>query len=248
MRGFPQVLDVRGRLAARDVYYGWVVVGACFLGAFLVYGLISSFGVFLGHIVEAFDLSHARAAVVFSVQSAMIYGGASVLGFLVDRYSIRRLYVLGALLLGAGLLGASQAGSILALIVWYGVVGGAGAALVVIIAYVTPPRWFRERRGLATGVATSGSGVGALVFPALSSFLIGRIGWQPAYLALATLTVALLLVGAAVIAKTPAAFGAASAGTPEESSATATPEESDGSPATDSTGDTPSANSSRTRP
>jgi MFS family permease len=203
MERVEDVAGVRRLFADRDVYYGWVVVGTCFVGAMLVYGLINSFGVFLGHIVDAFGLSHARASTVFAVQTGVIYGGSALLGLLVDRYSIRRLYFVGAVLLGAGLFGASQAGSVLALTLWYGVVGGAGAALVIIISYVTPPRWFRERRGLATGIAASGAGVGTLVIPPLSAFLIDAVGWQNAYLALATGAVAVLLVAATLVAKTP---------------------------------------------
>lgn len=197
------VIDVRSRLADRGPYYGWVVVGACFLGSFAVYGLVSSFGVFLGRIVAAFDLSLARASVVFSVQSTVIYGGGAALGFLVDRYSVRRLYALGALLLGAGLYGASQATSVASLVVWYGVVGGAGSALVVVIAYVTPPRWFTERRGLATGIAASGSGVGALTVPPFTAALVETFGWRGAYLTLAALAVGSLALAAVFVAEAP---------------------------------------------
>jgi len=203
MRQAPGDLDVRARLADRNVYYGWIVVGTCFAGSLGVYGLITSFGVFLGHIVDAFDLTLARASVVFSVQSAVLYGGSSILGFLVDRYSTRRLYAAGALLLGVGLFGASRAGSVTELTVWYGVVAGTGAAIIVVIAYVTPPQWFTEHQGLATGIAASGSGLGAITVPPLASFLILQFGWRDAYLALATLAVTLLLFAATLVAQTP---------------------------------------------
>jgi MFS family permease len=195
--------EVRRRFAACDRYYGWVVVAACFAGTFSVYGLVASFGVFLGHVVEAFGLSLARASVVFSVQSVVIYGGAALLGFVVDRYSVRRLYAAGALLLGAGLYGAGQSGSVVELAVWYGVVGGTGAALLVIISFVAPPQWFTDRRGLATGVAASGTGVGTLVVPALASLLIDRFGWRGAYLALAVLASTVLLAVAVLVTEAP---------------------------------------------
>jgi len=45
-------------------------------------------------------------------------------------------------------------------------------------------RWFARRRGLASGLAVSGIGVGTLVMPPLASILIEALGWRNAYLVL----------------------------------------------------------------
>jgi MFS family permease len=52
-------------------------------------------------------------------------------------------------------------------------------------------RWFTTRRGLASGIAVSGIGVGTLVMPPLATLLIHTLGWRGAYLSLGILAAAL---------------------------------------------------------
>lgn len=198
---------VRSRLLDADVYYGWVIVGACFIGAMVTFATIYSFSVFFGHIVTEFDQSHANTSLVFSLQSIVTFSGAAFLGVFVDRYGVRRLLALGTALVGAGLLGASQIPFFGGVAVSYGVVAAAGLGIVYVVAYATTPRWFERRRGLATAVATSGGGVGILVGPPVASFLIGEVGWQDAYLGLTVAFTGLLALATLVFADRPADLG-----------------------------------------
>ncbi|MEF8887264.1 MAG: MFS transporter [Haloarculaceae archaeon] len=197
---------VRTRLARTRIYYGWVVVAGCFLGAMITFGTMYSFSVFFGFIADAFERSHSGTALVLSLQTVVTFGGAAALGFVIDRYGTRRLFALAALVVGAGLVGVSQAPSFLGVVLAYGVVTAAGLGVVYVVSYATIPRWFERRRGFATAVATSGAGVGIIVGPPLASTLIDRLGWQRAYLGLAVLVVALLLLVAFLIDDNPAAM------------------------------------------
>jgi MFS family permease len=177
----PTRFDVRSRLADGPLYYGWVVVGACFLLGVMTWGTVWSFGVFFGYIVDEFGLSHANTSVIFSLQSVVTFGGAAVLGFVVDRYGARRLLWLAAALVVVGLYAVSQFGSFTGVLLAYGLVVAAGFAIVNVIEKATPSRWFDRRRGVATGVALSGAGVGIAVFPPVVELLIRNLGWRGAY-------------------------------------------------------------------
>lgn len=205
MRSSPDA--VRTGLRGLGVYYGWVVVAACFLAAMITFATIYSFSVFFGYIVATFDQSHANTALIFSLQSLVTFSGAAVLGVFVDRYGVRRLMAIGTALLVVGLLGASQLPVFAGVAVSYGVVAAAGLGIVYVVAYATTPRWFDRRRGLATAVATSGGGVGILVGPPLASTLIGAVGWQDAYLGLTVAFGAVLSLVTLVFADHPAALG-----------------------------------------
>lgn len=189
------------------VYYGWVIVACCFVGAMLTFAIIYSFSVFFGYIGETFAQTQANTALIFSLQSFVTFGGAAVLGVLVDRYGVRRLLVVGALLVGAGLVGASQIQAYPAVVLSYGVVAAAGLSLVYVISYATVPRWFDRRRGTATAVATAGAGAGILVGPQIAASLIGLAGWQNAYLLMMAGTVWLLFVLALLLADRPEDLG-----------------------------------------
>jgi MFS family permease len=191
-------------LLRADLYYGWVVVAACFAGAMVTFATVYSFSVFFGHILAEFDQSHANTSLMFSVQSVVTFGGAAVLGIFVDRYGVRRLLAVATVLVGGGLLGASQLDSFVAVAFSYGVVAAAGLGIVYVVAYASTPRWFERRRGLATAVATSGGGVGILLGPPAASVLIDRVGWQDAYLGLTVAFTALLALVTLVFADRPA--------------------------------------------
>lgn len=197
---------IRTRLARTRLYYGWVVVAGCFIGAMITFGTMYSFSVFFGFIAATFERSHSGTALVLSLQTVVTFGGAAALGFVIDRYGTRRLFAVAALVVGAGLVGVSQAPTFLAVVLTYGVVTAAGLGVVYVVSYATIPRWFERRRGFATAVATSGAGIGIIVGPPLASALIARLGWQRAYLGLAVLVVTLLLLVAFLIDDNPAAM------------------------------------------
>jgi MFS family permease len=92
------------------------------------------------------------------------------------------------LLMGVGLALASWAKSLLQVYLAYGLgVGlGLGCAYVPVVGAVQ--RWFVRRRGLASGLAVSGIGVGTLAVPPLASWLIARFGWRDAYLVIGCVT------------------------------------------------------------
>lgn len=196
-------IDVRRLLAGLDLYYGWFVVASCFLGGLLIYGLLYSFSVFFGHLVTAFGMSHANTSLIFSLQSVMMYVGAAVFGFTIDRYDVRRLFALGSVLIVGGLFGTSVFSSFLGVLVCYGIAVGIGFSIVMVIAYVTPVFWFERRRGIATGIATAGAGVGMMAMPPFARLLIAALGWQRAYFALALLVSVALAVATVLIADRP---------------------------------------------
>jgi MFS transporter, OFA family, oxalate/formate antiporter len=175
------------------IYYGWVVVGACFLGSFVVFGLSYSFGVFFERMLAEFGRSRGATSVAFGVQSLMLYLGAVAIGVLIDRYGTRRMLAVGAAVLALGLVWTSRVESLAALVVAYGVVTGVGLSVVFVVSYATVPRWFDRRQGLAGGLASAGLGAGMLVVAPAADALIVRVGWRSALLAMAAGVLVLLL-------------------------------------------------------
>lgn len=207
MADLTPVTGLRRRLNRFGFYYGWIIVIGCFIGATITFATIYSFSVFFRHIVTTFDQSHANTSIVFSLQSVVTFGGGAILGFYIDRYGVRRLLLIGAVFLGAGLLGASQSPSFLGVIVSYGIIAAAGLSAIYVIAYATVPRWFEQRRGLATGIATSGGGAGILIGPPIAELLINSLGWQNAYVTMTVIFVGLLVLVSLVIDDSPLTAG-----------------------------------------
>ncbi|MFB3825929.1 MAG: MFS transporter [Bryobacteraceae bacterium] len=124
-------------------------------------------------------VEYAYAVNAFLLAYAVMYAGS---GMLVDRFGYRfslALFV-GAWSLVCGLHAAIN--GLFALVIlrfFLGVAepGGFTGAVKTLAA-----RFSARQRGLATGIFTSGSGIGALLAPPLMVFLSARFGWRNAFL------------------------------------------------------------------
>lgn len=188
----------------RSVYAGWPVATGCFLGVFVMFGLSYSFGVFLTPIQRDLDLARSGVSLIFSLQTGVIYVAAAALGIAADRYGVRRMLAFGTVAFLAGVVLTVLVRSFPALLIAYGIVTAIGLSAVYVVSYATVPRWFERRRGLATGLATSGLGVGMLAFPPVAEMLIRLLGWRGALLVIAVCATVGLVVATLLIRDSPA--------------------------------------------
>src|SRR3546814_4190470 len=101
-------------------------------------------------------------------------------------------------LIALGLALASTARSLGQVYAAYGLGVGLGVGCAYVPAVGVVQRWFVKRRGLASGLAVSGIGVGTLAMPPLVSYLIGALGWRETYLILGGL-VAVVGIGMSLL-------------------------------------------------
>lgn len=97
--------------------------------------------------------------------------------WLVERFGPRLLISVGAALAGASWVLAAQAGSLLALYLSYGVLGGIGTGIIYVGVVGLMVRWFPDRRGFAAGMVAAGYGVGAIVTTFPISGMIAASGY-----------------------------------------------------------------------
>lgn len=166
------------------VFYGWFVVAAAFAVMFVGFGCVYTFSAFVGSLQQEYGASRGSVALVFSLAGFLYFGLGVVSGPLADRWGARRLAVTGMILTGMGLALAGLARSLAEVYVAYGLGVGLGLGCAYVPAVGAVQRWFVKRRGLASGLAVSGIGVGTLVMPPLASLAIAGLGWRGAYLLL----------------------------------------------------------------
>jgi MFS family permease len=171
-------------LADPRMFYGWLVVAAAFAVTFVGFGSAYTFSAFVESLQRDFGASRGSVSLVFSLAGFLYFGLGIVSGPLADRFGSRRLAVAGMILTGLGLAAASVARSLTEVYAAYGLGVGLGVGCAYVPAIGAVQRWFVRRRGLASGLAVSGIGVGTLVMPALATWLIGTFGWREAYLVL----------------------------------------------------------------
>jgi len=181
----------------------WGVTAASFIAMFTTFGVAYSFGVFL--VPMSTDLGSGRAATsaVFSLTTLILFGFGAASGAVVDRVGPRRVLLFGAACLGGGLVLTARADSLWQAYLGHAVGVGLGVACSYVPLVAVVGGWFQRRRTLAVGVAVSGIGLGTLLVAPLSAALIGAYGWRTAYLVLAVVGTALLLVCAVFVHAVP---------------------------------------------
>ncbi|MFP4000745.1 MAG: MFS transporter [Thermoplasmata archaeon] len=188
------------------VYYGWIVVLAAFL-AILVSSLRSyAFGVFIEPLSEDFGWARAPISLTYSISLLLTSLFAIIFGRLSDRYGVRKAMMLGAALVVPGYLFSSRIDSLYQLYLAFAVIGiGSGAFYVPVTTTVT--RWFDENKGLAVGITVSALGIGMAFFPPALERMIQSAGWRTTFVAMAFISLLLVLISAYLIRDSPESVG-----------------------------------------
>jgi len=163
------------------IFYGWFVVAAAFAVTFVGFGSAYTFSAFFEPLQKDFGASRGSVSLIFSIAGFLYFGLGLVSGPLADRYGARPLAIVGMLLVGAGLALAGAARSLAEVYIAYSVGIGLGVGLAYVPVIAAVQKWFVRRRGLASGLAVTGIGVGTLLMPPLASLLIGSLGWRQTY-------------------------------------------------------------------
>jgi OFA family oxalate/formate antiporter-like MFS transporter len=155
-------------------------------------GSVYAWSVFRLPLAKQFGWSISEVTLTFTI-SIFVLGVAAFFGGLwLNREGPRIIAVTGGFLYGAGVFLASFSNHKLWwLYLTYGVVGGIGVGFSYIVPVAVLVKWFPDRRGLITGVAVGGFGLGALVTAPLATRLIQSVGVPStfAYLGIAYLLV-----------------------------------------------------------
>lgn len=216
--------DAAGAVGARPrIFYGWVVVAAAFAVMFLGFGVAYSFGAFFKALQTEFAATRAEISLIFSVSSALYFALGALSGPLADRFGPRWLSAAGMVLIALGLLVASRAGSLWQVYVTYGLAVGVGVGLSYVPAVAAVQPWFTRRRGLASGLAVAGIGVGTFVMPFVATWLIGLWDWRGTYLVMAALAIVFGVAASLLLENNPARRGLAAEGEPPPTHASAGP-------------------------
>ena len=162
-----------------------------FNGGILTGGLSYSFGIFLPVYVTEFNASNAEIALIGSVSTFFAMIPSVYAGYLTDTWGPKKVLVIGTLLIPLGLYLASLSSVVWQLIMTQGLICGIGTCFAYASSVSTVGHWFKKKRGLALGIAGSGTGFGQLVMASIASSLLQNVGWRQTLqiLALIELTV-----------------------------------------------------------
>ena len=177
-----------------NLYYGWIIVAVALVSMAFWFGIRSNFSVFYVALLEEFGWRRGDSAGVQSMALITYTVMAPLVGGLIDRFGPRRVVTPGILILALGLVLCRTIGNLAEFYIFYGVVVGTGITCIGIVTYsAILAHWFEKRRGLASGIALSGMGLGTFVLVPLSQSFISMWGWRLTFAVLAGLVLIIAL-------------------------------------------------------
>lgn len=169
----------------RPFFYGWLIVGACFLVNFSESGIGGPVvSVFLVPMSQEYGWSRGLISAAVTVGSLGAGLISPAVGSLVDRVGARWV-LLGCL---TGMTAATVSLGLVQHVAQLFASLGVGRALLMggssIGAQVAVSNWFIRQRGRAMGYSLLGTRIGATVLPLVALLLIESLGWRLAWIGL----------------------------------------------------------------
>ena len=168
-------------------YEGWKVVLAAFLGVMVSFAAIVpyTFGLFLKPLAASFGWHREAASAGFSIAALTVAAASPGLGFLLDRYTPRRIVLPCIVVFASAYISlAFLTPHLLHFYLTFLVIGLVGNGTAYIGYSRAISTWFNRRRGLALAIMLAGSAVGAMLLPVLTQAVITHMGWRTAYVLL----------------------------------------------------------------
>lgn len=205
-------MSVRSR---ERVFYGWIVLGACFSISVVSGSLFYSRGVFLPAMSIEFGGSRFAVALAFTIAHAVGAISAPFIGRALDLWPVRRMLLMGTVLVSVGYFLAALAPNILVIYAVFGLVLSIGwTAISSFSTSKLVVRWFKRRRGLALSLDVAGASIAGIFIPPVAAWLLLNFGWRGGYVILGVAVVVVLVPIIMLFIKDPSETGDTTDGAP----------------------------------
>lgn len=174
----------------------WIPLFGGLLGSTTCGLLLYAFSVFIKPLMEQFGWTVAQVSLAYALV-CLFFGLVGILaGRLNDKVGPRSVVLIGGLIMAFGffmvstitppdkaaLLAGDPAAkeisskALYLFYLYYGVIAGIGGGLVYVPPIATAPKWWPDRRGLATGFSVVGLGLGSFIMAPLATRMIATFG------------------------------------------------------------------------
>ncbi|KAL2863876.1 MCT family MFS transporter [Aspergillus lucknowensis] len=174
----------------------WLQVLGSFFLFFNSWGVVNTWGVYQTYYEQTIlsGMPSSTIAWVGSLQAFLLMLFGVVTGPLFDAGYFRTLLGFGTFMLPFGLMMTSISSQFWHFILAQGVCIGLACGTLFVPGVAILPQYFKKRRGLANGIAASGSSIGGVVYPIMFNELQQKVGFH-----WATRAVGFLALGTSLI-------------------------------------------------
>ncbi|RMZ87115.1 hypothetical protein DV736_g5663, partial [Chaetothyriales sp. CBS 134916] len=178
-------------------FKAWIVLFGCFISLFPSFGFMVSIGTLQ-------DYWHLHQLKTYSPRDIGWIGGVFVyialafaicIGPLFDRYGPRWIALIGSTAYVAMMFLLAECKEYWQLLLCLGVLGGFSGATLTTTGLAVVNHWFKEKRGLASGIAMSGSSFGGVIIPLILRATLTKYSYPWAIRILGFLFLGCLIIG-----------------------------------------------------
>lgn len=157
----------------------WLVVVGSWMALFGSLGLLNTIGTFQAYISkhQLADYSDGTVGWIFGVYACLVFFCGVQIGPIFDAKGPRFLIMGGSILTIAALVSLPFCTKYWQFMVTIGILIGIGTSMIFTPAIAAIGHYFYQRRGEATGIATTGGSFGGIAFPLILEALFPRIGF-----------------------------------------------------------------------
>jgi MFS family permease len=189
------------------IFYGWWIVGALFLIAAYVTGIVFfGFSAILDPLASEFGWSYAQISVAASLRGVESGLLSPLVGWLIERLGPRKLFIAGIIITGTGLLLLSRINSLGTFYAVFFYISIGLSICTNVIPMTVVGYWFRRRVSIATGIVVSGTAFGGLLVPLVTS-AIDTYGWRMTMVGIGIGALVIFIPIALIIRHKPEQYG-----------------------------------------
>ena len=201
----------------RGIFFGWYLVAASVLAnTIFSAAFFQGFGVLIIPIERTFGWDRWVISSAMSLRQLQSGVVSPTIGFLLDRFSARKLVFWSAVVSGAGFIGLGFANGVLTFFLFFIVIclGASGVSHAVTWPVIIS-RWFRRNRGLAIGLAVMGPIFGTpLVI--VNTQIEEAYGWRFVLIAYGAIVLIVITLLSMLVRDRPETYGLGPDGDPPE--------------------------------
>ncbi|XP_006886439.1 PREDICTED: monocarboxylate transporter 6 [Elephantulus edwardii] len=169
-------------LEYEEVSWAWVVLLATLLSQALTLGFPTCIGIFFTELQRDFEASNSETSWFPSILTAMLHAGGPLCSILVNCFGCRPTAMLGGVLACVGMVASCSSRTLGQLYITAGFITGLGMCFTFQASITVLGYYFTRRRALANALASAGNAIGVMLWPLLSRYLLGNLGWRGTFL------------------------------------------------------------------
>lgn len=181
-----------------------VVVGALMIQICL--GAVYIWSLFNQPLIDKYGWDPAGVVMTFSLTIFVFAFFTIIAGRIQDKVGPRWVATVGGILLFIGMFLASKATTLTQLYIYYSLIGGAGIGTAYVCPLATCVKWFPDKRGLISGIAVAGFGLGGMLFKPIATNFLNAYGVSQTFMYLGLIYLVFVVLGAQLLKNPPAGY------------------------------------------